>query len=344
MGYLHEGQWRNGWYDTKQSNGDFVRPAAQFLDFVTADGTTRFPAESGRYHLYVSLACPWAHRTLIMRKLKCLEEVVSLSVVEPVMSSEGWAFSEDLPDHLHGLSHLHQLYTRSRKAYSGRVTVPVLWDKKTEQIVNNESADIVRMLNREFAGLDSESYDYYPAALQDDIDDLNAYVYDNVNNGVYRVGFAGTQRAYEAAVKRLFKALDSLEARLSHSRYLVGNTLTEADWRLFTTLIRFDAVYHVHFKCNLRRIEDHPNLSGYVRDLFQMPGIAHTVNFDHIKRHYYMSHEHINPNRIVPLGPKLDFTQPHGRGQIPSSGEIRGDGSRPLRPRHAVLPQGEFEV
>jgi putative glutathione S-transferase len=232
------------------------------------------------------------------------------------MSSEGWAFSESLPDHLYGHAHLHQLYTRARPGYSGRVTVPVLWDRKTERIANNESAEIIRMLNREFAAHGPKGRDFYPAALAAEIDEVNAYVYDNVNNGVYRVGFAGMQRAYERAAKRLFQALDSLEERLSRSRYLVGDALTEADWRLFTTLIRFDAVYHGHFKCNLQRIEDYPNLSCYVRELYQVPGIAQTVDFDHIKRHYYVSHEHINPNRIVPLGPKLDFTRPHSREDV----------------------------
>jgi putative glutathione S-transferase len=237
------------------------------------------------------------------------------------MSSEGWAFSGELPDHLYGCAHLHQIYTTMQPAYSGRVTVPVLWDKQTRRIVNNESAEIIRMLNSAFAGAESSGADYYPAAARRDIDELNAYVYDNVNNGVYRCGFAGTQAAYAAAVQRLFAALDVLEDRLSGSRFLVSNAQTEADWRLFTTLIRFDAVYHGHFKCNLRRIEDFPNLSSYVRDLFQTPGIANTVNFDHIKRHYYMSHEHINPTRIVPLGPVLDFMRPHERARMePSKG------------------------
>jgi putative glutathione S-transferase len=239
------------------------------------------------------------------------------------MSSEGWTFSSQLPDHLYGCSHLHQLYTRMQPAYSGRVTVPVLWDKQTRRIVNNESAEIIRMLNSEFVGVTPGGQDYYPAASRRDIDEINAYVYGNVNNGVYRCGFAGKQAAYEAAVRRLFDALDKLEDRLSRSRYLVGNVQTEADWRLFTTLVRFDAVYHGHFKCNLRRIEDYPNLSSYLRDLFQAPGIADTVNFDHIKRHYYMSHEHLNPSRIVPLGPVLDFMRPHERERFESQSEYR---------------------
>lgn len=323
MGYLLDGKWQDGWYDTRRTGGDFVRPAAQFRDVVTRGHA----AEALRYHLYVSLACPWAHRTLIMRKLKRLDGILSVSVVEPVMSSEGWAFSEALPDHLHGYSHLHQLYTATRPAYSGRVTVPVLWDKRTGRIVNNESAEIMRILNREFVVQGAADHDYYPVPLREEIDGINAYVYANVNNGVYRCGFAGTQAAYETAVRALFAALDTLEERLSDARYLVGNTLTEADWRLFTTLVRFDAVYYGHFKCNLRRLDDYPNLSAYVRDLYQVPGIAETVNIDHIKRHYYMSHEHINPSRIVPLGPHLDFMRPHGRestGQRPARRQAAG--------------------
>jgi len=316
MGYLLNGVWHDGWYDTAKTGGEFVRPDAVFRDRITADGSSGFPAEPGRYHLYVSLACPWAHRTLIFRKLKRLEDVISVSVVEPVMSSEGWAFSDALPDHVHGFSHLHQVYTRAQSRYSGRVSVPVLWDKHRGTIVNNESAEIIRMLNSEFAEYAPGGADYYPAHLRAQIDEINALVYANVNNGVYRCGFAGTQAAYEAAVKRLFDALDMLDARLSRTRYLVGNTLTEADWRLFTTLVRFDAVYYGHFKCNLRRIEDYPNLSGYLRDLYQTEGIAATVNLDHIKRHYYMSHQHLNPSRIVPVGPLLDLDRPHDRERL----------------------------
>jgi putative glutathione S-transferase len=316
MGYLLNGVWNDGWYDTAKTAGEFVRPAAQFRNSVAADGSSDYLTEPGRYHLYVSLACPWAHRTLILRKLKLLEGAISVSVVEPVMSPEGWAFSSELPDHVNGYSHLHQLYTKMDLRYTGRVTIPVLWDKQRAAIVNNESAEIIRMLNSAFAVRESGARDYYPMELRGAIDELNDYVYNNVNNGVYRCGFAGTQAAYESAVRRLFDALDTLEERLSDSRYLVGNTQTEADWRLFTTLVRFDTVYYVHFKCNLRRIEDYPNLSGYVRDLYQTPGIADTVNFDHIKRHYYMSHEHINPSRIVPLGPVLDFMRPHDRARL----------------------------
>jgi glutathionyl-hydroquinone reductase len=316
MGYLLEGRWKDGWYDTGRTGGHFVRPEAQFRASITADGSSGHAPQAGRYHLVVSLACPWAHRTLIFRKLKKLDDIVSVSVVEPVMSAEGWAFSAELPDHLHGCTHLHQLYTRTQPAYSGRVTVPVLWDKQAGTIVNNESAEIIRMLDSAFARAGAGGQDYYPLASRGAIDEINAYVYDNVNNGVYRCGFAGTQAAYEAAVRRLFDALDRLEERLSRSRYLVGDTLTEADWRLFTTLLRFDAVYHGHFKCNLHRIEDYPSLSAYLRDLYQVPGIAQTVDFDHIKRHYYMSHEHLNPSRIVPLGPVLDFMRPHDRARL----------------------------
>jgi putative glutathione S-transferase len=313
MGYLQTGKWSDGWYETRDTGGEFVRPDSSFRRRVSADGASGFAAERGRYHLYVSLACPWAHRTLIFRKLKHLEAAISLSVVEPVMSSEGWAFSAELPDHLYGFSHLHQLYTRMQPDYSGRVVVPVLWDKERGQIVNNESSEIIRMLNDEFGPAGASGADYYPAALRAEIDEVNRRVYDNVNNGVYRCGFAGTQAAYERAMKRLFDTLDWLDERLARARYLVGNVPTEADWRLFTTLVRFDAVYHGHFKCNLRRIEDYANLSAYLRDLYQFPGVAETVNLDHIKRHYYMSHTHINPNRIVPLGPLLDFARPHGR-------------------------------
>jgi putative glutathione S-transferase len=316
MGYLRDGVWNDGWYDTTKSAGEFVRPDTKFRRRVTADGASGLPAQAGRYHLYVSLACPWAHRTLIMRALQGLESTISVSVVEPVMSREGWAFSAELPDHLYGAKQLHQIYTRADPRYTGRVSVPVLWDKERGTIVNNESAEILRMLNGEFGAFASRGQDYYPARRASEIDAINAIVYENVNNGVYRCGFAGTQAAYEGAVRRLFATLDDLEARLAASRYLVGGTLTEADWRLFTTLVRFDAVYHGHFKCNLRRIEDYANLAEYLRELYQVPGVAPTVNLDHIKRHYYMSHEHINPTRIVPLGPLLDFTRPHGRERL----------------------------
>lgn len=314
MGYLLKGRWHDGWYDTARSGGEFMRPEAQFRERMSADPQGKFPAQAGRYHLYVSLACPWAHRTLIFRKLKGLEEAISVSVVDPVMSREGWAFSAEHPDTLNGFSHLHQVYTRARPDYSGRVTVPVLWDRASGAIVNNESAEIIRMLNSEFNAIArNPAVDFYPEALRSRIDEVNAFVYENVNNGVYRCGFATTQNAYDSAVRRLFDALDTLEARLGRNRYLAGDRLSEADWRLFTTLVRFDAVYHGHFKCNLRRIEDYPNLSGFLRELYQVPGVAETVKLEHIKRHYYMSHEHINPTRIVPVGPVLDFSRPHDR-------------------------------
>lgn len=295
-GFLAGGTWRRGWYDTKLSGGEFLRPAAGFRRHVPPGA---FRSEPGRYHLYVSLACPWAHRTLIMRSLKALEASVPVSVTEPVMDEEGWAFSDEWPDTANGFRHLHQAYTATRSDYSGRVTVPVLWDAKTRAIVNNESSDILRMLD--------EDSSYYPAALRERIDAMNAFVYENVNNGVYRCGFAGTQAAYEHAFERLFNTLDRLEAIFGQSRYLLGERITEADWRLFTTLVRFDAVYYGHFKCNRNRLSDFRRLSRYLRELYQLPGVAATVNIDHIKRHYYMSHPHLNPSRIVPLGPTLDF-------------------------------------
>jgi len=316
MGYLQDGVWHDGWYDTTKSAGEFVRTQAQFRERISADGSSGLPAEPGRYHLIVSLACPWAHRTIILRRLKHLEDAIPVSIVEPVMSAEGWAFSSALPDRATGSSHLHRLYTRTEPRYSGRVTVPVLWDTVRGRIVNNESAEILRMFNSEFAAFAPPSADDCQAALRAEIDAMNTFVYEDVESGVYRCGFAGTQSAYDAAARRLFDALDKLEGRLSRSRYLVGDALTEADWRLFTTLVRFDSVYHGHFKCNLRRIEDYPSLGAYTRDLYQVPGVAATVNLDHIKRHYYMSHEHLNPRRIVPIGPELDFTRAHDRARF----------------------------
>ncbi len=315
-GYLEGGLWHPGWYDTHASGGRFVRHAAAFRGQVRGDGGGDFPAQAGRYHLYVSLACPWAHRVVIMRALKQLEGVVSLSVVEPVMGDEGWRFSAALPDAVNGFAHLHQAYTASRPDYAGRVTVPVLWDKASGRIVNNESAEIVRMLDAEFCAFTPVASDYYPEALRPEIDALNAEIYENVNNGVYRCGFASTQEAYEEAFDRLFACLDRLEARLAKSRYLVGDRITEADWRLFTTLVRFDAVYHGHFKCNRQRLVDFPNLWAYTRELCQVPGVASTVDLGHIKRHYYMSHPHINPARIVPKGPAIDFLAPHERDGV----------------------------
>ena len=325
MGLLVEGKWQDRWYDTEESGGRFVRGQSQWRDWVTSDGRPAggrargFKAEPGRYHLYVSLACPWAHRTLILRKLKKLEDVVSVSVVNPFMGENGWTFQKEegaTGDTLYGLDFLYQIYTRADPAYSGRVTVPVLWDKRDETIVNNESSEIIRMLNSAFDAWGDVSLDFYPQALRAEIDALNDMIYPAVNNGVYRAGFATTQQAYEEAFGELFSALDRLETRLSRQRYLTGAAITEADWRLFTTLVRFDPVYVGHFKCNLRRIADYPNLSNYLRDLYQVPGVADTVNMRHIKQHYYRSHPAINPTRIVPLGPELDHGAPHDRDRL----------------------------
>lgn len=302
-GYLDNGQWKQGWYDTDDTDGEFVRTVTEFRHDIGADSP--FPAVPGRYHLYVSLACPWAHRTLIVRSLKGLEDVIPVSVVEPVMSEQGWAFSAALPDHANSFDHAHQLYTAAKADFSGRVTVPVLWDTQTRTIVNNESAEIIRIFNRAFDQWGDPTVDLYPEALRAEIDDINAFIYDNINNGVYRCGFATRQAAYEQAFERLFAALDRIEARLAAREWLVGDQHTEADWRLFTTLIRFDAVYVGHFKCNRQRIADFPQLSRYLRRLYHVPGVARTVDFDHIKRHYYISHPHINPTRIVPAGPRL---------------------------------------
>src|SRR5690606_22560937 len=282
-------------------------------------GESGFAAEPGRYHLYVSLACPWAHRTLIFRKLKKLENAISVAVVDPVMGAEGWVFSSRpgaTADTVEGKARLSEIYLLANPAYTGRVTVPVLWDKERRTIVNNESSEIIRMLNSAFAAFTPDRTDYYPPALHAEIDALNAEIYDTVNNGVYRAGFATAQDAYEEACRALFKTLDKLEGLLSRSRYLLGVAQTEADWRLFTTLVRFDAVYFGHFKCNVRRIVDYPNLSNYLRDLYQVPGVAETVNIDHIKTHYYASHRHINPTGIVPVGPVLDFNAPHDRDRF----------------------------
>jgi putative glutathione S-transferase len=323
MGLLVDGQWRDRWYDTASSGGRFLRKDSAYRNWVTPDGapgpsgTGGFAAEPGRYLLYVSLACPWAHRTLIMRALKGLEGLIDISVVHWRMLDQGWTFAEGpgvIPDPVHHAHYLHQVYTGADPAYSGRVTVPVLWDRKRETIVNNESSEIIRMLGSAFDGLGARPGDYYPADLRERIDPLNAAIYDTVNNGVYKAGFATTQAAYEEAVVPLFEMLDRVEQRLAEGRYLFGPRLTEADIRLFTTLVRFDAVYVGHFKCNLRRLADYPNLWAYTRDLYQTPGIGPTVDLRHIKGHYYESHPTINPTGIVPLGPILDFRAPHGRG------------------------------
>ncbi len=315
MGLLIDGRWQDRWYDTKASGGRFERQASQFRHWVTADGAAGptgeggFAAEAGRYHLYVSLACPWAHRTLIFRQLKGLTDLVSVSVVNPYMGEHGWTFEPGpgvVPDPEQDALYLYEVYLAARADYSGRVTVPVLWDRQRQTIVSNESADIIRMFNTAFDDLGAREGDFYPPALHDEIDALNDWIYRSVNNGVYRAGFATTQEAYEEAVVELFAALDRLDERLSSRTYLCGERITEADWRLFTTLLRFDPVYVGHFKCNLRRIVDYPALSAYLRRLQQVPGIADTVNLDHIKQHYYRSHPSINPTGIVPLGPLLD--------------------------------------
>ncbi|GBL03254.1 glutathione S-transferase family protein [Glaciecola sp. KUL10] len=319
MGLLVEGVWKDQWYDTKKSNGKFVRQDSMFRDTISSEADSKFKPEKGRYHLYVSLACPWAHRTLIFRALKGLEEYIDVSVVSPDMLDKGWVFDGyegASKDHLFGFDYMHQVYTKAKADITSRVTVPVLWDKKHNTIVNNESAELIRIFNFAFNELTGNTQDYYPEHLREEIDEINEYVYHNVNNGVYKAGFATTQEAYEEAVKALFDALDKLEERLSTQRYLVGDTLTEADWRLFTTLIRFDPVYVGHFKCNLKRIADYPALSNYVKELYQMDGIAPTTNFDHIKRHYYFSHTMINPTQVVPKGPVMDLKSPYNRGAI----------------------------
>jgi putative glutathione S-transferase len=323
MGLLIDGVWHEQDREPGQG-GRFERPETAFRNWVTSDGRPGptghdgFAAAAGRYHLYVSLACPWAHRTLIMRALKGLEQAVSVSVTHWMMGEQGWTFAQGegvIPDPLFNSRYLHELYTRADPGYSGRVTVPVLWDRHTQTIVNNESAEIIRMFNRAFDAVGARPGDYYPKDKREEIDALNARIYDTLNNGVYRAGFATTQTAYEDAVMPLFETLDWLEERLTQSRFLVGDALTEADIRLFTTLVRFDAVYNGHFKCNLRRIVDYPNLWAYTRDLYQLPGVAQTVSMPHIKRHYYMSHRRINPTGIVPVGPLLDFDAPPERGK-----------------------------
>lgn len=322
MGLLQEGKWVDQWYDTKNSGGHFVRKASQFRNWVTVDGSAGpsgnegFKAEAGRYHLYVSMACPWAHRALIFRAIKGLEDMISLSVVHWFMGENGWTFQPDegvIGDTVNGADLLHQIYTEADPQYSGRVTVPVLWDKTNKTIVSNESSEIIRMFNSAFDEVGALAGDYYPKTAQAEIDALNDRIYETLNNGVYRCGFATTQEAYDAAITPLFDTLDWLENILGKTRYLMGSDTTEADWRLFTTLVRFDPVYVGHFKCNLRRIIDYPNLSNYLRDLYQHPKIAETVNFQHIKDHYYASHTTINPSQVVPQGPVIDLNQPHNR-------------------------------
>ena len=326
MGLLINGEWADQWYDTKATDGKFVRTEAQFRNWITADGsagpsgTGGFQAESGRYHLYVSYACPWAHRTLIFRAIKGLEDHISVSAVHPDMLDDGWVFDDSYPaatiDHLHGKQFLRDVYLVAQPDVTTRVTVPVLWDTKTNTIVSNESSEIIRMFNSAFNEITGNFDDYWPQDIRDSIEEFNSRIYSDVNNGVYKCGFATSQSAYDAAIHPLFDALDWLEDHLTANRYLMGQTLTEADWRLFTTLIRFDPVYHLHFKCNRKRIIDYPNLWVYVRELYQWPEVADTVNMDHIVRHYHYSHDTINPNRILPINPVLDYHAPHGRESL----------------------------
>ena len=325
MGLLVNGEWHDQWYDTSKSGGEFVREGAQFRHWVTVDGEPGpsgeggFKAEAGRYHLYVSLACPWAHRTLIFRALKGLEEAISVSIVHPDMLEDGWEFRPDEPfhqDHINGFRFMREVYTADTPDYTGRVTVPVLWDKQRQCIVSNESAEIIRMLNNAFGDIGATDYDFYPSPLRASIDEVNERIYHEFNNGVYRAGFATAQDKYEQAFKQVFDTLDWLEERLAGQRYLVGDRLTEADWRLFTTLVRFDAVYYSHFKCNRAQIRDYPNVQGFLQDLYQVPGVAETVNIDQIKRHYYRSQRTINPTQIVPVGPSLQLNDAHQRQSL----------------------------
>lgn len=325
MGLLQNGKWVDQWYDTKSTGGQYKRKASSFRNWVTVDGSagptgrSGFKAEFGRYHLYVSLACPWAHRTLIYRKLKGLEGAISFSVVHWHMAENGWTFQEGpgvIADTINSAQFLHQVYTAADPNYSGRVTVPILWDTQQKTIVSNESSEIIRMMNSAFDEVGASQSDYYPEELRSEIDALNERIYPDINNGVYKAGFATTQSAYEGAVTPLFEALDWLEEILNEKRYLTGSQLTEADWRLFTTLVRFDPVYVGHFKCNIRRLIDYPNISNYVRDLYQQPGIAETVNMEHIKNHYYGSHGTINPSGVVPFGPLVDYNIQHNRAEF----------------------------
>ncbi|KEA63992.1 Glutathione S-transferase, omega [Marinobacterium lacunae] len=326
MGLLIDGRWHDKWYDTESNGGRFERDTAKFRNWITTDGEAGpsgeagFAAEPGRYHLFVSYACPWAHRTLIMRALKGLESMISVDVVHPLMLDNGWTFERDFDgatgDSLFGSEYMHQIYTRSKPDASGRVTVPLLWDRKRETIVSNESAEIIRMFNSAFDGVGAESGDYYPPELRAQIDDWNGMIYRSVNNGVYRAGFATSQSAYDEAVSELFEMLDRLENHLASNRYLVGNQLTEADVRLYTTLVRFDPVYVSHFKCDLHRIQDYPALSGYLRDLYQRPAFRDTTRFDHIREHYFRSHKGINPSGVIPVGPAFNLDAPHGREEL----------------------------
>lgn len=323
MGLLVDGIWHDTWYDTKSTGGKFERAAAKFRNWITADGSAGpsgrdgFKAEPNRYHLYVSDACPWAHRALIFRQIKGLADHISISKVHPDMLSDGWSFEKDDKgadgDTLYNLAFARDIYTKADPKFSGRVTVPILWDKHQETIVSNESSEIIRMFNSAFDHITGNTDDYWPQDLRAELEPVNDRIYNTFNNGVYRCGFATTQEAYNEAITPLFDTMEWLEARLSNSRYLMGEKITEADWRLFTTLVRFDAVYHLHFKCNKKRLLDYPNLWGYTRDLYQQPGVSNTVNMDHIVRHYHYSHESINPHRIAPINPTIDFMMPHDR-------------------------------
>ncbi|MEO1191008.1 MAG: glutathione S-transferase family protein [Pseudomonadota bacterium] len=332
MGLLVNGQWTDRWYDTKKTGGHFKRGETAFRNWITADGAAGptgsggFKAEAGRYHLYVSYACPWAHRALIVRALKGLEEMISLSVTHWFMGDQGWTFQDGpgvIADPINAADYLHQVYTAAQSDFTGRSTVPILWDRETGSIVSNESSEIIRMLNGSFDEIGARAGDYYPEAQRAEIDQVNARIYDTLNNGVYKCGFATSQEAYDAAVSPLFETLEWLEERLSSRRYLVGAAPTEADWRLFPTLYRFDAVYNGHFKCSKRRLIDYSNLWAYTRDLYQHPGIAGTVNMDHVRKHYYQSHETVNPTRIVPAMPaSIDFSAPHDRASLAASGRV----------------------
>ena len=325
MGMLIDGEWHDKWYDTEKHGGRFKREDSQFRNWITADGSPGprgdggFEAEPGRYHIYFCYACPWAHRTLVFRKLKGLEEMISASPVDWYMGEQGWRFTEEHPDPVNGKDYLHQVYTEAKPDYTGRVLVPTLWDRKRRTIVSNESSEIIRMLNGAFDHLGAKPGNFYPKDLREEIESVNERVYETVNNGVYKSGFATSQEAYEEAFDALFDSLDWLEGRLAGQRYLTGERITEADWRLFTTLLRFDPVYHGHFKCNLRRLVDYPNLWAYTRELYQWPGVAETVNMAHIKKHYYGSHKSVNPTGVVPKGPAIDFDEPHGRDHLPAA-------------------------
>ncbi|NOX73774.1 MAG: glutathione S-transferase family protein [Alphaproteobacteria bacterium] len=326
MGQLRNGKWSEEWYDTKSTGGKFVRSTAGFRNWITADGAPGptgsggFKAQSGRYHLYVSYACPWAHRTLIFRQLKDLANHISVDVVHPDMLKDGWSLTTDFADTtgdtLYGKTRLHEIYTKAERRVSGRVTVPVLWDKTRETIVSNESSEIIRMFNSAFDGITGNSADYWPEPLRDAIEAMNTRIYSGFNNGVYKAGFATSQPAYDAAAANVFETLDWLENHLKTNRYIMGSRITEADWRLFTTLIRFDPVYHTHFKCNRKWLREYPNLWAYTRELYQWPNVAKTVNMGHIVRHYHHSHETINPYRIIPINPVIDYAEPHGRSAV----------------------------